>query len=561
MTQTRIKAKQATYKSDATGAAVRNLHDKLSETVSVKDFGAVGDGVTDDTAAIQAAINAAISQQKMVFITGGTYLITNTLQVNNSFSLTIQGSGERETILNFNNAVADKVMFDLTKESSNTVIKDMQLNDVVGGTSTCIRATEGVLGVDTGAISHYKDSLERCRVTSFKTAVWFDTDGSELIATQHAFLSEPLFLHTRFKNNRTTFLIQNIQAVDITLLATDIENDDAGEEYTVINDTCGASFRMFGGSVVGKGYFYNGEFLPGSTSLWQAGKIYINDTRFELRSGRTLDVITLPSSTAQTNLSVEFDSCFFLCFAQDLNFVDYLGKTQLTMKNCRALSGSLTINQRPYQAYSATYTGGYYLSNGWVKVTDSYNIHYTKGTVVAGDDRYVAPVSITNFGCDGNFSSSADADGFLSYDGADYRQWGAGLNKLEYGMIGYGLDRAASGFGDVKLILPSGARPCKLFMYKEPQIRTSATEFELYAVKDKADWASGTFDYTLDAVLLCTTGVTTNSYGEFEASVQTTSSYFTGTLKAGSSNWTEGRVYLRAVGGVQNHGMIGVKYL
>ena len=52
---------------------------KLNDVVSVKDFGAVGDGVADDTAEIQAAINYATTIGKSVFLPAGVYLVTSAL--------------------------------------------------------------------------------------------------------------------------------------------------------------------------------------------------------------------------------------------------------------------------------------------------------------------------------------------------------------------------------------------------------------------------------------------------------------------------------------------------
>jgi parallel beta-helix repeat protein len=53
------------------GAVQRTVDSKLKDVVSVKDFGAVGDGVADDTAAIQNALN---SGAKSVLLPKGTYL-------------------------------------------------------------------------------------------------------------------------------------------------------------------------------------------------------------------------------------------------------------------------------------------------------------------------------------------------------------------------------------------------------------------------------------------------------------------------------------------------------
>lgn len=58
------------YTQGSTGSVQRTVESKLQEFVSVKDFGAVGDGVTDDTAAIQAAFNTG---SKHIKFPDGTY--------------------------------------------------------------------------------------------------------------------------------------------------------------------------------------------------------------------------------------------------------------------------------------------------------------------------------------------------------------------------------------------------------------------------------------------------------------------------------------------------------
>ena len=67
-----------------TGAVTRTVQSKMRDTVSVKDFGAVGDGVTDDTAAFNAAVAYANSRGNndavgtagtTIFIPDGRYKI------------------------------------------------------------------------------------------------------------------------------------------------------------------------------------------------------------------------------------------------------------------------------------------------------------------------------------------------------------------------------------------------------------------------------------------------------------------------------------------------------
>jgi hypothetical protein len=69
------------YKSHGTGAVARPLVDHLGEVLNAKDFGAVGDGATDDTAELQAAIDAAVVAQVPLYIPPGRYLISSALNI------------------------------------------------------------------------------------------------------------------------------------------------------------------------------------------------------------------------------------------------------------------------------------------------------------------------------------------------------------------------------------------------------------------------------------------------------------------------------------------------
>jgi hypothetical protein len=74
-----VDAAQVSYDPPFVGSVPTNVEDKLAQTVSVKDFGAVGDGVADDTSAIQAALNAVGANGGRVYAPTGTYKITASL--------------------------------------------------------------------------------------------------------------------------------------------------------------------------------------------------------------------------------------------------------------------------------------------------------------------------------------------------------------------------------------------------------------------------------------------------------------------------------------------------
>lgn len=103
-----VSSTKLAFTQSGTGAVQRSVDSKLKDVVSVKDFGAVGDGVVDDTAAIQAAINYVQSFHKPelhassspgpgvteLFFPFGVYKITATLVATRSISFRGEGHSE-----------------------------------------------------------------------------------------------------------------------------------------------------------------------------------------------------------------------------------------------------------------------------------------------------------------------------------------------------------------------------------------------------------------------------------------------------------------------------------
>jgi hypothetical protein len=89
------------YTPSAGAATPRSAQDKMRDSVSVKDFGAVGDGAANDTAAIQAAINS-LTTGGTLYLPAGTYKVDTLLFPNQFTAMKFIGAGMDATTLLMN---------------------------------------------------------------------------------------------------------------------------------------------------------------------------------------------------------------------------------------------------------------------------------------------------------------------------------------------------------------------------------------------------------------------------------------------------------------------------
>ncbi|CAB5187170.1 Pectate lyase superfamily protein [uncultured Caudovirales phage] len=105
-----------------TGAVAETVQTKLREQISVKDYGATGDGFTDDTAFIQNAINA--NPGRIIFFPKGQYIFSSLTVTSDSTTLRGEGSFRSGTVLISSITTGNSVTFTGAQHSG---IEDMYL--------------------------------------------------------------------------------------------------------------------------------------------------------------------------------------------------------------------------------------------------------------------------------------------------------------------------------------------------------------------------------------------------------------------------------------------------
>ena len=166
-----------------------------STYVDVRAHEAAGDGVTDDTAAIQAAIDSITNGQGTVFLPAGTYAISSAIQLVERIKL--KGAGIRATTIKALNNMSSMIKFPATVGlQSDCELSDMLINgnnktgitiDVNGNAYAKIHdlsVANMTTGIELAKAGAYWNSIERVKFQgTFTNGIRFDNQvNSTLIA-------------------------------------------------------------------------------------------------------------------------------------------------------------------------------------------------------------------------------------------------------------------------------------------------------------------------------------------------------------------------------------------
>lgn len=187
-----------------------------SSTVAfnVKNYGALGNGVHDDTAAIEGAITAAVSGGGIVLLPSGTFVISKPIVLPNN--LTLEGCGEQNTVIELK-AASNCDMLQVNVNNSaylrlrGFMLNGNEANNPTGGWG--LKAKSGNIG----------NTIEDVRAINCKAGGIGYLEGADRVVMKNVVAA---------RNGGDGFRLVKCTRVD--LFHVDAENNNAGRNYHFI---------------------------------------------------------------------------------------------------------------------------------------------------------------------------------------------------------------------------------------------------------------------------------------------------------------------------------------
>jgi len=218
--------------------------------VNVLDYGAVGDGVADDTAAIAAALTTG----SMIFFPRGTYLVSSALQLGfavggSSNSITLKGEGRDLTIIKSTSSDVFSIA-----DAAYLSMSDMTVYSDVGGGHCFVTTVDSammtfrnmVLRNDNAAKSLWHQPLGYCGLITFEQCRFQPNSTSNLTAHPFNVESNQIINGWHIKDCRTEKTLGTLQFFNINTSNASSFNTNCKFENITFQEPYGGWFKLGG---------------------------------------------------------------------------------------------------------------------------------------------------------------------------------------------------------------------------------------------------------------------------------------------------------------------------
>ena len=424
----------------------------MDQWASVKDFGAKGDGVTDDTAAINRALNQLYCQQvnpqirRALFFPAGVYVVTSPINI--PTYATLYGEGPTNSIIQSTpSAIYTGAINGFTLTIGTILVGSVQIGQVISGAGiipgTTIIAGSGstwtvitpgnvsqnvfstTISVSADYVAQTADSLQQ---TGINIGTGTATPPTSITITNMAF--------QHLSNAQDVFLVQSATDCEfkgVSFIGGSIIND---LENNILNTTCiaiGSTLSITTTDILFDGCRFSGASYGIGTTATTAGVTVTNSNFNNLYQGINLGGTPGPSGTRITNNIFDDIYAEGIVITSSLNATGYnifydvadsFGGVASPTASIILLEGQNNVSIGDMFERSAAYSITYpqvVLSSNTIATTNGSEISLGNLTVQSGLQAILAdatPLATTAFTLDTTISVAYKIDYTITrYDG------------------------------------------------------------------------------------------------------------------------------------------------